>query len=63
MCMRVFVLRTCVFPSRGSRMQGLSYECKIHQANCTYWMSFLSSNLVEEINRNPETQRKYLNQN
>ena len=44
-------------------MQGLSYECKIDQANFTYWMSFLSSNLVEEINRNPETQRKYLNQN
>ena len=35
-------------------MQGLSYECKIDQANITYWMSFLSSNLVQEINRNPE---------
>lgn len=54
MCMRVFVLPTCVFPSRGSRMQGLSYECKIDQANFTYWMSFLSSNLLQEINRNPE---------
>ena len=35
-------------------MCALSSECKIDQADFTQWVSFPSSNLMEEISPNPE---------
>ena len=44
----VFVLRVLLFPSRGGRTKTLS------SGDFTDWMSFLPTNLIEEISRNPE---------
>ena len=47
----------CVFyygPPRRGRMQALSSEFKIDQADFIYWMSFLPSNLIKEISPNPK---------
>ena len=47
----------CVFyyaPPRQGRMQALSPEFKIDQADFIYWMSFLPSNLIKEISPNPK---------
>ena len=38
-----------LLPSRGGRTWALNSECKIDQAEFTGWMSFLLSNLLEEI--------------
>ena len=43
-----------LFPYRGSKIWGLSCERKTDQADFTDWMSFLLSNLMEEISPNVE---------
>ena len=52
--MCVFFLYLLLFPSRDARTSALSSECKIAQAHVTDWISFLPSNLMEEISPNPE---------
>ena len=54
MCVCVLVLRLLLSPYRGDRMQALSSTCKTDQADFTDWMSFLTSNLMEEISVNTE---------
>lgn len=49
-----FVLRPLLFSSRGDETFLLSSECKTEQANFTDRMSFLLSNLMEEIITSPE---------
>lgn len=39
--LRVFVLHHFLFPSRGRRARGLSYNYKLNQATFTDWMCFL----------------------
>ena len=34
--------------------RGLSFECKIDQDDFADWISFLASNLIEEITPNPK---------
>ena len=41
-------------PLWRDRTWGSSSECNIDQTDFTYWMSFLPSNLREEISPNPE---------
>ena len=50
----MFVLRSLLFPYKGARASTLSSECKIDQADFTDWITFLLSNLLEEICPNPE---------
>ena len=51
-----YVLLLCLLlcPPRRGRMQALSSEFKIDQADFIYWMSFLPSNLIKEISPNPK---------
>ena len=44
------LLGPLLFPSKRGRTRVLSSECKIDQADFPDWMSFLPSNLMEEIN-------------
>ena len=48
------VLRSLLLPTIRGRTWALSSECKTDQAHFTDWMSFLQSNLMEEIGPNPE---------
>ena len=43
----------CV-PYRENRTRAVSSACKTNQSGFTYWMSFLASNLMEEISLNIE---------
>ena len=54
MCVCALVLHSLLLPSREGRAQAISSECKINQSDCTDWISFLSSNLMEEISPNSE---------
>ena len=54
MCLCVYVLRSLSFPIIRGRMWASSSECKIDQAYFTDWMSFLQSNLMEEIGLHPK---------
>ena len=55
------VLRLILFPFREDRTWALSSKFKINQANFKNWISFLQSNLMEEISPNPEAlSAKYL---
>ena len=45
-----FVSRSLLFPHRVGRTEALSSACKTDQADFTDWMSFLTSNLIKEIN-------------
>ena len=55
------VLRPILFPFREDRTWALSSKFKINQANFKNWISFLQSNLMEEISPNPEAlSAKYL---
>ena len=45
----LFVLHSLVFPHGGGRTQALSATCKTDRADFTNWMSFLPSNVIEEI--------------
>ena len=47
-----------LFLSRGGQMWPLSFECKIDEADFTDCMSFLSTNLMEEISPNAEALSK-----
>ena len=49
-------LTSFIFPYlRGKESDFTSFACKINQANFTDWLAFhLPSNLMEEINPNPE---------
>ena len=51
-CVCVFVLRLLLFPYRGGRTRALSSAYKSDQVDFTDWMSFLTSNLMEEIGPN-----------
>ena len=51
-CVCLFVQRPLLFPYNGGRMRVLSSISKADQADFTDWMSFLPSNLMEEINSN-----------
>ena len=44
------LLGPSLFPSKRGRTRVLSSECKTDQADFPDWMSFLPSNLMEEIN-------------
>ena len=48
------LLGPLLFPSKRGRTRVLSSECKTDQADFPDWMSFLPSNLMEEINPIPE---------
>lgn len=50
-----FVLHPFLFPYSGRRTRALSYKYKTNQATLTYWMCFLSSNIMEDISPDPET--------
>ena len=52
--MCVFVLRTLLLPSRWGRTREGSSECKTDQVDFTYWVSFLPSNLIEDISHDLE---------
>lgn len=54
----MFVLHHLLFPFRGGKTRALNSECKADQDNFTDWMSFLPSNLVEEITPNPKALSK-----
>ena len=49
--MLLFILHSLLFPSRDGKMRALSSECNIDQTDS---MSFLPSNLIEEVSPNPE---------
>ena len=53
----VFVLRLLLLPSREGRTLALRSECKIDQADFTDWMSFLPSDLIEEISQDSDVLR------
>ena len=44
------LLGPSLFPSKRGRTRVLSSECKTDQVDFPDWMSFLPSNLMEEIN-------------
>ena len=48
----VFFSHTLLFPSRGGQTHALNSTCKTDQDYFAYWMSFESSNLMEEISPN-----------
>ena len=50
----MFVIRPFLLLTIGDRSQILTSECKIHRADFIDFMSFLSSNLMEEISQLPE---------
>ena len=50
----VFILHPLLFPYRGARTWVLSSPCKTDWADFIDWMSFLPSNLIEEINHDAE---------
>ena len=50
----MFLLGPLLFPSKRGRTRVLSSECKTDQADFSDWMSFLQSNLMEEISPIPE---------
>ena len=50
----VHVLRSLLFPTIRCRTWALSSECKTDQAHFIDWMSFLQSNLMEDIGPNPK---------
>ena len=54
LCVCVYVLRSLLFPIIRGRMWALSSECKIDQGYFKDWMSFLQSNLMEEIGLHPK---------
>ena len=51
MCVCVLV-RPLLFCTKRGKMWVLSSECKIDQTDFTNWVSFLPSNLMEEIRPN-----------
>ena len=57
MCLCVHVLRSLLFPTIRGRMWALSSERKTDQAHFTDWISFLQSNLMEEIGPHPKLLR------
>ena len=50
----MFVLHPLLLPLREGRARTLSSEIQAGQDYFTDWMSFLPSNLIEEIIPNPE---------
>ena len=54
----MLISRPLLFPSKGGRGRAFSTECQIDQANFTDWMSFLSSNFMDDIS--PNSQRRNL---
>ena len=50
-------LTSFIVPYRRGRTQALTSACKTDQADFTYWMSFVPSNLMEEISSNTEALR------
>ena len=42
------------YASRGGKTWNLCFECKTDEADFIDWMSFLPTNLMEEISPNPE---------
>ena len=56
--MCVFILRSFLFSSRGGRAWALISGFKTDRADFTDWMSFLPSNLAEEISSYPEALSK-----
>ena len=54
-------LRPLSFHYKWAKVRDLSSACQTDQADFTDWMSFILSNLMEEINPNPEAlSAKYL---
>ena len=53
-CMCLCMFSRLLFPYRGGMARVLSSACKDDRADFTDWMSFLQSNVINEISPNTE---------